>query len=128
MSKRISKHYYDEIQNWLESISMYISSIIKLEERLNEIVLRNSIVDIAAKVEVHQLLLEKIMDKLHRIQTDLKIHESTLQEDDVFIDDQNLSNEVDTLHVELTDKVKNAEKEFIDVKYYCNSFLTEILK
>ncbi len=128
MSKRISKHYYDEIQNWQDSISLYISSIIKLEERLNEIVLRNSIVDIAAKVEVHQLLLEKIMDKLHRIQIDLRIHESSLKENDVFIDDKSISTEVERLHVELTDKVKNAEKEFIDVKYYCNTFLTEILK
>ena len=128
MSKRISKHYYDELQNWFESIEFYIQAIIKLEERLNEIVLRNSIVDIAAKVEVHQLLLEKIMDKLHRIQTELKIHESELKVDEIFIDDEKITDEIDATHVALTEKVKSAEKEFIDVKYYCNSFLTETLK
>jgi hypothetical protein len=57
MSKDITQHYLDELENWGESIVFYTSSIEKLHEHLNQIIIRNSIVDIAAKVEVHQLLL-----------------------------------------------------------------------
>lgn len=128
MSKDITQHYLDELENWGESIVFYNSSIEKLQEHLNQIIIRNSIVDIAAKVEVHQLLLEKINAKLNQLKLEIHEQESVLMKDGHLLENSELTKEIDLQQSDLTTRVKSCEKEFIDVKYYCNEFLSETLK
>jgi hypothetical protein len=128
MSKDITQHYLDELENWGESIVFYTSSIEKLHEHLNQIIIRNSIVDIAAKVEVHQLLLEKINTKLNQLKVEIHEQESVLMKGGNLLENSEMTNEIDLQQSNLTARVKSCEKEFIDVKYYCNEFLSETLK
>jgi hypothetical protein len=128
MSKDITQHYLDELENWGESIVFYTSSIEKLHEHLNQNIIRNSIVDIAAKVEVHQLLLEKINTKLNELKVEIHEQESVLMKGGNLLENSELTSEIDLQQSNLTARVKSCEKEFIDVKYYCNEFLSETLK
>ena len=64
MSKKITAFYDDELNAWLHSISFYMTELSNLSYRLKEIVERNSIVDIASKADVHQLILENTRKKL----------------------------------------------------------------
>jgi hypothetical protein len=57
MSKKIASFYNDEINSWLQSVDFYLDEILSIEKRLKQIIARNTIVDIAAKTEVHQLII-----------------------------------------------------------------------
>ena len=52
MSKKIASFYNDEINSWLQSVDFYLDEILSMEKRLEQIIVRNTIVDIAAKTEV----------------------------------------------------------------------------
>ncbi len=128
MSITPANHYHDELKKWQESINFFINTALELEEHLDDVVKRNSIVDIAAKVEVHQLMLNKIVDKLHYLQKEILLQISFLLKDEKLIGDNEITNDFEMQHSSLTERVKRIEKEFVDVEFYCNAFITEILK
>ena len=82
MSITSAKHYHDELKKWQESINFFINTALELEQHLDDVVKRNSIVDIAAKVEVHQLMLNNIVDKLHYLQKEILLQISFLLKDE----------------------------------------------
>ena len=59
MKKSVSEFYREELNSWIDSILFYLIEINKMEDRLKEVISRDGIVDIAAKVEVYQLMLNK---------------------------------------------------------------------
>jgi len=128
MSITSAKHYHDELKKWQESINFFINTALELEQHLDDVVKRNSIVDIAAKVEVHQLMLNNIVDKLHYLQKEILLQISFLLKDEKLIEDNDITNDFEMQHTSLTERVKKIEKEFVDVEFYCNAFITEILK
>lgn len=128
MSITSAKHYHDELKKWQESINFFINTALELEQHLDDVVKRNSIVDIAAKVEVHQLMLNNIVDKLHYLQKEILLQISFLLKDEKLIEDNEITNDFEMQHASLTERVKRIEKEFVDVEFYCNAFITEILK
>ena len=128
MSITSAKHYHDELKKWQESINFFINTALELEQHLDDVVKRNSIVDIAAKVEVHQLMLNNIVDKLHYLQKEILLQISFLLKDEKLIGDNEITNDFEIQHASLTERVKRIEKEFVDVEFYCNAFITEILK
>lgn len=128
MAKKIAEYYINELSDWIKSASSYLDEIIVIEQRLEDIVKRNTIVDIAAKVEVHQLMLDKMTGKFNKLKEDLLKQRNELTEND-----QPLTNEKITEEIELKMKMASlnytqTEKEYIDIKYFCNSFLIEMLK
>ena len=128
MSITIAKHYYNELNGWERSLSFHLNDILELEKSLRLIISRNSIVDIAAKVEVHQLLIDKVTDKMHLLQNEITSQEKSLLKENKFIPDQEIAGSIEKKQVNLTQRVKHIEKEFVDVKFYCNAFLSEMLK
>jgi hypothetical protein len=128
MSITIAKHYYNELIGWNKSMAFHLSDIVELEKSLSQIISRNSIVDIAAKAEVHQLLIDKITDKIHFLQNEISTQEEMLKIDQGFISDEKITGPIEKKQNSLTQRVKHIEKEFVDVKFYCNAFLSEMLK
>ena len=128
MSITIAKHYFNELNGWNKSMAFHLKDILELEKSLGQIISRNSIVDIAAKVEVHQLLIDKITDKIHSLQSEISVQEKSLKNDNEFIADEEIAGPIEKKQSMLTRRIKHIEKEFVDVKFYCNAFLTEMLK
>ena len=79
MAKKLTLYYDDELNSWIESVHFYLGEIHALGIRLDDIIARNSIVDIAAKVEVHQLLLNKINKKLADLLVEIKAQHAAVQ-------------------------------------------------
>ena len=128
MSKKIASFYEDELNRFTLSISFYLEEILKIENSLDGIVRRNSIVGIAAKVEVHQLMLNKVSDKLKLLLDELRSFKVVLKPNGVLLKNDAITKEMENQIKIMSTSFKNTEQEYTDVKYYCNNFLDEMLK
>jgi len=128
MSNNISKQYDDELLGWIDSIEFYLDALDSLGDKLGDVISRNSIVDIAAKVEVYQMMLDKIELKLNTLKKEVSDQEQLLKNDNLLIDDEMISAAIDENQKTLREKTQQSEKEYIDVKHHCNEFLSATLK
>jgi hypothetical protein len=127
MSKKISEYFISELFSWEQSIDFYEEEMVVLGVQLDEIIQRNSIVDIAAKVEAHQILLNEVLDKFNKIEVEISIQKKILQPKDELIADVNLDQQIQESQNEIRNKVQSAEKEYIDIKQFCYEFLSQTL-
>ncbi len=127
MSKVKSSYYYAELQSWLGSINFYTEQKLIIDAKLDEVIKRNSLIDIAAKVEAHQILLNEIIEKFNKIKMDIDSQLKSIKVDDNFIEDVSLNKELEESQTYLRQKISSAEKEYIDIKAYCFDFLSETL-
>lgn len=128
MSKKIASFYNDEINSWLQSVDFYLEEILSLEKRLHEIIERNTIVDIAAKTEVHQLIINKIEEKLIALRKEIESVSMLLSKKENFITNDKINKSLENKIALLGSNFRHHEKEYADVKFYCNEFVEEMLK
>ena len=128
MSTTIAEYYTDELVEWNDSINFYSKEMNELEQKLGEVISRNSIVGIAEKVEAHQTLLNELSDKFHRLQIEIQQQEAVFKTDSTLVDNTLINNETEKRQAELRRKMQTAEKEYIDVKFDCYNFLSQTLK
>jgi len=128
MSTTIAEYYTDELVEWNDSINFYSKEMDKLEQKLGEVISRNSIVGIAEKVEAHQTLLNELSDKFHRLKIEIQQQEAIFKTDSTLVDNTLINNETGMRQAELRRKMQTAEKEYIDVKFDCYNFLSQTLK
>ena len=128
MSKKISAFYDDELNAWLHSISFYMTELSNLSYRLKEIVERNSIVDIASKADVHQLILENTRNKFEELRIVIFEQKKFLMEKEILIADKMVTKEIEQKQKEITLSFKKIELDHINVKFHCNEFLNEMLR
>lgn len=128
MSKKIASFYNDEINSWLRSVNFYLEEILSLENRLKQIIDRNSIVDIAAKTEVHQLIINKVEEKLIFLKKEMESVQTMFSKKDDILEDKKINSNFENKISLLGISFRHHEKEFADVKFYCNEFVEEMLK
>jgi len=128
MSKKISAFYDDELNAWLHSISFYMTELSNLSYRLKEIVERNSIVDIASKADVHQLILENTRKKFEALRIIIFEQKKYLTENDILMVDKLVTKSIELKQNEITIAFKQMEQDHISVKFHCNEFLNEMLR
>ena len=126
MSTEISRYFSEQLKDSLDAIYFALGISSRLSERLEEVIRRNTIVDIAARVEVYQKKLNDIERKLYALEGIVKRQERSINQ----IQDSNENAEVDE-DIKLRQqiivrKMKKAEGEFIRVKFDCNAFLYEV--
>ncbi len=127
MSKKIAEYFLAELISWEQSFDFYKEEIGNLGIQLEEIIQRNSIVDIAAKVEAHQILLNEMLDRFNKISVEIYKQKKQIQPISDIIADADLSIQIRSQQDDVRTMVQNAEKDYIDVKYFCYEFLSETL-
>jgi peptidoglycan hydrolase CwlO-like protein len=128
MPTTIAEYYTDELINWNETIIFYNEEMNYLTQQLAEVIQRNSIEGIAKKVEVHQDQLNRLSDKFYRLQTQIDQQQDALKTDSTYIDNGLIDEQIEQRQLELRNKMRAAEKEYIDVKFTCDNFLSGTLK
>ncbi len=128
MSKNKSTYFLGELNSWLNTIQLHKDQKVLLDRNLEDVVRRNSLIDIAAKVEAHQILLNEVAIKLKDLEERIHHQELTLKPENTLIEDASLTTEMEQGQTELRQNTLAAEKEFIDIKYYCHDFLSDTLK
>lgn len=127
MFKTIAEFYIDELSNWNETIVFINEEMDGFEKKLTDTIRRNSIVGIADMVEKHQLEFNEVSDKFYRFQIELEQQLNTLKKNNILLENKNIDNGIKKKQSELRNKMKDIEKEYIDLKFNCNAFLSSTL-
>ena len=127
MPTTIAKYYNDELVEWVRLMTFYNGEIDQFELKLAEVIQRNTIPGIAAKVEAHQEKLNTVSQKFTQLQKRILEQKGWLKTDSTFIDDTTIKTETDEEQKQIRKKMEEIEKEYIDVKYGCYQFLSETL-
>ena len=128
MPTTVSTYYADELTDWSRLINDHNEELVEFDERLEEVIRRNSIVDIARKVASQKTRLMHISAKFYNLQLEIQQQEAVLMTDSTPVDDRTISIETEKKQNELRHNMQAAEKEYIDVKFDCYHFLSGILK
>lgn len=128
MPNTIAEYYTDELLNWNNAILYYNQEMDDFEKKLGEVIRRNSITGIAAKVETQQAGLNSMTDKFYKIQQKIKEQAASLKSGTSLIDDASINIEIEKRQLDLRSRMQTAEKEYIDIKFTCYNFLTGTLK
>jgi hypothetical protein len=126
MATTKAEYFIDEMTDWKRTITFHMDEIYGLTGRLAEVIHRNSIPNIAVKVEKHQHELNVISDRFHRLQLQVRRQEASLKTDATLIDDSQIKTETEDFQNDLRHKLHDVEKKFIDAKNDCQSFLAGI--
>jgi hypothetical protein len=128
MATTITKYFTDELAGWKKTIAFYRQEMQGLTVKLSEVIQRNSIPGIAAKVEKQQDKLNAVIKKFARLQTQFRQQEKALKTDSTFIDDSLVEAETENGQKGLREVMLQAEREYIDAKYGCHNFLSEVFR
>jgi hypothetical protein len=128
MPNTIAEYYTDELIDWSDSIMHYNKEMDELEQKLGEVIRRNSIEGIAEKVEIHQTLLNRLSDQFYKIQIGIQLQEEALKTDSTLIDDTMISGETEKQQNELRSKMQETMSAYIEVKFNCYKFLSDTLR
>jgi hypothetical protein len=99
-----------------------------IENRLADVIRRNSITDIAEKTEAHQDLLNAVSERFLVIQVLISQQEHSIMVDDHFIDDEQVRDDIERNQQEIRKKMLEAEKAYIDAKYQCQEFISRTFR
>ncbi len=128
MPNIISDYYVDELVEWDGSLIFYSQEIFEIEKKLNDVINRDTIPNIAKLVEEKRNKLDDISDNFYKIQLKIQDLEQYLLPDDVAIDDSLLNEQKEQLQNDLRFKMHEIEREFIDIKYSCYHFLAQTMR
>jgi hypothetical protein len=128
MSNTIAEYYADELVDWNHAITFYDEELEILGKKLGEVLRRNSIVDIAGKVEAQQKSLDKVSEKFYKLKVEFEQQEEVLRTDSTFIDNTFINADTEKRQDEYRNKMLEAEKEYIEAKFDCYHFLSGTLK
>lgn len=128
MSTHISAYYSSELGDWNEAIQFYEEEIEGLTRQLAEVVSRNSIIGIAARVETEQDILNRITDGFFRFQAEIGEQSAKLHSDSTYVDDEVVTADIQEKQESLRDRMQQLEKEYVDAKFNCYRFLSDTLK
>jgi peptidoglycan hydrolase CwlO-like protein len=127
MPTTIAEYYTDELINWNDTIIFYNEEMNYLTQQFAEVIQRNSIEGIAKKVEAHQDQLNGLSDKFYKLQIQIDEQKNALKTDSTYIDNGLIDEQIERRQLELRNKMRAAEKEYIDVKFTCDNFLSGTL-
>jgi len=128
MSTTITEYYIAELLDWNNSILFYNDEMEDIEQKLAEVIARNSIRGIADKVEFQQTLLTEVSDKFYKLQNEISQQSSSLQLDGKLKDDSFITNTYETKQFEIRQNIYKLEKEYVDKKISCFNFLSWTFK
>ncbi len=128
MASVIAEYYTGELAEWSRLIDFYNHEMDEFEDKLGEVIQRNSIPGIAAKVEQHQDKLNAVSGAFYSLQNQMLQQKVRLLSDNTLIDDALVNEETEMKQNELRKSMQAIEKDYVDVKYACYEFLSGTLK
>ena len=128
MATTIAQYFTDELEDWNQYLAYYKEEIEGFDQKLLDVIRRNSIVEIAERVGVHQRRLSQVSDKFENLQIKIQQQEAELKRDNELVENVLINDQIEIHQVELRREMQSVEKEYIDAKFDCSHFLSETLK
>lgn len=127
MTHSISAYYLSELDDWSRAVSFYEEEIEALELKLEEIIHRNTIPNLAANTEVFLKNFQQQLVQFELLESEIREQENLLTHDDEPDEDRAILPATKMQQTTLREQMKAAEKNFIESKYHCYEFLSETL-
>jgi len=128
MPNTIAEYYTDELAEWNRLIVFCKKEMDEFGHKLAEVIEQNTIPDIAAKVENEQDKLNVMSENFKKLQVQIQQQKAALKKDSILIDNTLINTETEKQQNELRHNMQQSEKKYIDTKYECYNFLSEIVK
>lgn len=128
MATNIAEYYLDELVDWDKLIGFYNQELDDFEIKLAEVIQRNTIPDIADKVEAEQDKLNAVSHKFYMLQDKIQQQETALKTGNKSINDTLINAEFEKQQSDLRRSMQQLEKDYIDIKYDCYNFLSGTLR
>ncbi len=128
MKNNVARYFLDEIEKWRKDIETINDEIVTIEKKLEAIVRQNSITGIAAATEAHQSLLDAQLRQFDVLHEEFNRQEVILSPGEEPVDNDALLQTLRERQNELREKMKTAEKEYLDIKFSCHDFVSQMLK
>jgi hypothetical protein len=125
MPTTIAEHFMDELSGWNDAIDYYNEEIEEFEKRLSDLVNRNTIPHLAENAEFfwYHFLLQKQSFLL--LKNQFLIMQTKLSKNETPITNDSITEQLKVDQTSLREKMKQTEKNYIDLKFDCQRFLAE---
>lgn len=128
MGTTLVEYFIDELVDWNHLITSDFGEMSEFENKLTEVVQRNTIPNIAAKVEEQQDKLNAVSAKFKKLLIQIQQQEAAFKKDHMPIDDTLINPESEKAQNGLRRSMQQTEKEYIDAKFDCYNFLSQIFR
>lgn len=129
MENYTADYYRNELVDWKRTAAYYDDETVSLRQRLAEVIQRNSIPGIAYRVEEQQGKIDAAAEQFLLLEEQVKKQEKLLVKDNLVPGENAALNiDIETKQSELRKAMQLAEKAFVEIKYNCLDFLSEVLK
>lgn len=127
MPNDIAGYYNNELAGWKKLVEFYDEELAELQQRLSEVVQRNTIPGIAAKTEAQQELLNNAAEGFYSLLSLIQKQQEALTANSPLPNNTELISRAEKKQQELRGGMQLAEKKYIDAKYSCLNFLAAVL-
>lgn len=128
MPTSIAASYDEKLKKWIKYLNACIEDVAIVEQLLEDVIRRDNIVNIAAKVEVHQLMLEGVTAKINDMLSHMRNFRKNLYEEEELIDDMSITKLIEEEMKLIGNAQSKLEHEYSSLKTQCDHFLAEMLK
>ncbi len=95
MATTIAAYYTEELEDWNDTIDFYFVEIENLRVKLEDIIRRNSIKNIAEKVEIYMAALTRVTNLFYKIQDSIHNQGTLLKTGTSLIDNTLIKDEIE---------------------------------
>ena len=125
MNILIAEYFTDEINGWINTVDFHLEESEGIDERLNQILHYNTVPKLAATVEHNLTELQIGKQSLMSLKNEIRKQEATFYSENKLIENGKITETQRELQKKLRDNLRLAEKQFLDIRYSCDEFITE---
>jgi hypothetical protein len=128
MATTRAEYFSDELTDWKRTMAFFSGETDSLTVKLGEVIGRNTIPNIAGKVEVQQEKLNAASGRFHRLHRLVEQQERAIKTGNALIDDSQIKPETENFQRQLRENMQLAEREYIEARHACYNFLADTFR
>ena len=128
MDNNLVRFFHEEIEGWKQQIEGIYDEADLLEKKLEAVVRQNTISGIAAATEAHQSLLDRQTNTLEALIEEINRQDILLTTLIQPAENKGLPKPLRNKQDQLRKKMRQTEKDYLEVKFSCHDFVSNMLK
>lgn len=127
METLVAEYYNEELADWTQITEYCIEEVLEFEQRLTDIIRRDSIPAIAASAEHFLQQFELLQQHFLALQHEVGLQETKLVQNNIPVGNKAVTPQVILDQSSLRKKMFQTEKAFLETKYGCYEFFSSLL-
>lgn len=127
MTSSLASYYNSELEDWKDIVNFHVQEIEEFEVWLGEVIQGNTVPDLASETEHYFSLFAGLRHRFEALAGEVYELQSQLLVDDEPVHDELITPSIEAGQNSLRDKMLEAEKAFLELKYKCHKFISHTL-